>query len=96
MWDTKDSLVISLYYSYLHMIEFSEFDNYHGSHSIGIQERRVYTHMVIIIGKVRNDLLIRVRLGYDVGPRGWLGVTHVLWYPPIANRNEPRESRLKG
>ena len=51
--------------------------------------------MAIIIGKVRNDLLIRVRLDYDVGPKDWLGVTHVFWNPPIINRYEVRESRLK-
>ena len=78
MWDTNGSLVILSYYGYLHMIEFSEFDDLHGSHSVAIRERRVYTLMAIIIGKVRNDLLIRVRLDYDVGTRGWLGVTHVL------------------
>ena len=51
------------------MIEFSEFDDLHGSHLIGLQERKVYTHTAIIIAKVRHDLLIRVRIGYDVGPR---------------------------
>ena len=60
------------------MIEFSKFDDVHGSHSVRIQKRRVYRHMAIIIRKVRNDLLIRIRLGYDVGPQGWLGVTHIL------------------
>ena len=30
-----------------------------------------------------------------MGPRGWLGVTHILWYSPITNQDEPRESRLK-
>ena len=50
--------------------------------------------MVIIIGKIHNDLLIRVRLGYNVGPRDWLGVIHVLWNLPIVNRDEPRESHL--
>ena len=30
-----------------------------------------------------------------MGPRGWLGVAHILWYPPITNQNEPRESYLK-
>ena len=60
VWDTKGSLIILLYYGYLHMIEFSEFDNFHGSHSVAIREQRVSTCMTIIIGKVRNDLLIRV------------------------------------
>ena len=95
VWDTKGSLVILLYYGYLHMIEFNEFDDLHDSHSVGMQERRVYLHMVIIIRKVRDDLFIRVRLSYNMGPRGSLGVTNVLWYHFIANRNEPRESHLK-
>ena len=62
---------------FLHTIEFSEFDDLHGSHSVGIWEQKVYTHMAIIIGKVHNDLLIHVWLGYDKGPQGWLGITHV-------------------
>ena len=77
------------------MIELSEFDISHGSHLVGIQERTVYTYMVIIIGKVRSDLINHIRLGYDMGPWGWLGVTHVLWYRLIASRDEPRESCLK-
>lgn len=31
--ETKDSLVILLNYDYLHMIDFSKFDDYHSSHS---------------------------------------------------------------
>ena len=42
-----------------------------------------------------NDLLICARLGYDMGTRGWLSFSYVLWYAPIANLDEPRESRLK-
>ena len=49
------------------MIEFGKFDILHCSHSAGIQERMVYTHMAIIIRKVHNNLSIHVRLGYDVG-----------------------------
>ena len=78
MWDSKDSLIILLYYGYSHMIEFSEFDDLHSSHSVGIQERGVYIYMVIITGNVCNDLFIFVRLGYDVGPRCKLAVTLVL------------------
>ena len=83
-----------LYYRYWHMIKFSEFDVSHGSHLVGIQERRICTHMVIINGKACNDLLIRVSLGYDVGTHVWLDVTRVLWYLPIVSRDEPRELRL--
>ena len=64
----KDSLVILLYYSHLHMIKFSENDVFHGSHSVGIQEQKVYTHMVIVIKKVCNDLFIHVQFGYNVRP----------------------------
>ena len=78
LWDMRVSLIILLHYGYLHMIEFSEYDELYGSHSARIQEQMVYTHMAIIIGKVRNDLLIHVRLGYDMGPRGWPGVIHIL------------------
>ena len=95
LWDTKGSLIILLYYGYLYMIEFSKFDDLHGSHSIVIQEWRAYTYMVIIIKKVRNDLLIHVQLGYDMRTQDWLGVIHTPWCPPIVNRDEPRESHLK-
>ena len=50
------------------MIEFRVFDDFHGPHSIEIQERIVYIHLVIIIEKVRNDLFIRDRFSYEVGP----------------------------
>ena len=56
----KGSLIILLYDGYWHMIEFSEFNVFHNFLSVGIQEHRVYTHMVTIIGKARNDLFIRV------------------------------------
>ena len=36
MWNTKGSLIILLYYDCLHMIEFSEFDDLHDFHSVGI------------------------------------------------------------
>ena len=49
------------------MIEFGKFDILHCSNYAGIQERMVYTHMVIIIKKIHNDLFIHVRLDYDVG-----------------------------
>ena len=42
------------------MIEFSKFDDLHDSYSVKIQEQIVYIHMVIINGKLHNDLLIRV------------------------------------
>ena len=53
----------------------------------------LYTYE-IITDKMRNDRLIHVRLGNDIGIRGWLRVTHVLWYPPVANREELRDLRL--
>ena len=49
------------------MIEFSEFDDLHRSHSVRIQKQRIYTYIVIIIGKVHNDLSISGLSGYDVG-----------------------------
>ena len=64
----RDSLIILVYYDYLHMIKFSEFDDLYDSHSAEIEERNVYTHIVIIIKKVHNDLFIHVRLGNDMGP----------------------------
>ena len=65
--EMKGSLIILLYYGYLYMIGFSEFDDLHGCHLVGIQERMVYTHTVIITRNVHNDVLIRVLLGYDIG-----------------------------
>ena len=62
----KGSLVITLYYGYWHMIEFSEFNIFHDSHSVEIQEQMAYIHMVIIIRNVRNNLFIHVILDYDV------------------------------
>ena len=84
-----------LYYGYLHMIEFSYSDNFHSSHSVKIQERRVYTHMVIIIEKVHNNLIINVYLGYGVGPHGYQGIIHVFWYPPAVNWDKLRQPHLK-
>ena len=89
------SLIILLDYGYLHIIEFSDFDDLHGSHFVRIRKQMVYTHMAIIIGNVCNDLLIRIQLSYDMGPWSWQGVTYDLWNPSITNRVKPRESRLK-
>ena len=49
VWDTNGSLIILLYYGYLHKIEFHEFGDLNDSHSVGMRERRVYTHIAIII-----------------------------------------------
>ena len=57
---SKGSLIMLLHHGYLHMIEFSKFDDLHDSYSVKIQEQIVYIHMVIINGKVHNNLLIRV------------------------------------